>query len=119
MTTARRAAEPLLSNLPTPNPNAPGQFAFADSDRVRKIMERAGWNDIVISPVDVEGQITEQDLMSYVIKLGPVGLALKEVDEATRVRVTEVVRTAFQPFIRNGAARVPMACWRISAARHH
>jgi ubiquinone/menaquinone biosynthesis C-methylase UbiE len=115
MTTARRAAEPLLSNMPTAVPNAPGQFAFADSDRVRHILEQAGWNDIVISPVDVEGQLAEQDLFSYVVKLGPVGVALKEVDEATRVRVTEVVRAAFQPFIRNGSAHVPMACWLVTA----
>lgn len=117
MTTARRAAEPLLSNMPTPAPDAPGQFAFADSDRVRRILERAGWSDIVVRPVDVEGQLAERDLFSYVVKLGPVGVALREVDEATRARVTEVVRAAFQPYIRNGSARVAMACWLVSAAR--
>lgn len=117
MTTARRAAEPLLSNMPTPDPKAPGQFAFADSARVRQILERAGWNDIVISPVDAEGKVAEQDLYAYVTKLGPVGVALKEVDEATRARVAEVLRVAFQPFVQNGVARFTMACWLISATR--
>ena len=34
MTTAERAAAPLLPNLPARRPDAPGQFAFADRDRV-------------------------------------------------------------------------------------
>lgn len=117
MTTARRAAEPLLTNMPTPDPNAPGQFAFADGDRVRKILERAGWTDIVVRPVDVEGQVAEPDLLAYVTKLGPVGLALKEVDEATRTRVSAVVRAAFEPYIQNGLARFAMACWLVTATR--
>ena len=117
MTTARRAAEPLLSNLPVADPNAPGQFAFADGDRVRRILEQAGWSDIVIRPVDVEGQVPEQDLLAYVTKLGPVGVALREVDEATRSRVAEVLREAFQSYMRNGSAHFSMACWLVSAVR--
>lgn len=117
MTAARRAAEPLLPNMPTPNPSAPGQFAFADGDRVRRILERAGWSDIVLRPVDVEGQVAEQDLYAYVTKLGPVGIALKDVDEAIRARVSEVLRVAFDPYVQNGVARVTMACWLIGATR--
>jgi SAM-dependent methyltransferase len=117
MTVARRAAEPLLANMPAPDPNAPGQFAFADGDRVRRILERAGWSDIVIRPVDVEGHVAETDLYAYVTKLGPVGVALREVDEATRARVSAVVRVAFEPYVQNGVASFTMACWLASAVR--
>jgi ubiquinone/menaquinone biosynthesis C-methylase UbiE len=41
MTTAERAAAPLLPNLPARRPDEPGQFAFADADRVRRILRRA------------------------------------------------------------------------------
>lgn len=117
MTTARRAAEPLLPNLPTPDPTAPGQFAFADGERVRRILERSGWNDIAVSPVDVEGVIAERDLLAYVTKLGPVGVALREADDATRARVTQVVHEAFGSYIQNGMARFTMACWLVKAVR--
>ncbi|WP_116808959.1 class I SAM-dependent methyltransferase [Steroidobacter cummioxidans] len=117
MTTARRAAEPLLSNMPAPDPNAPGQFAFADGDRVRRILRTGGWSDIDVQPLDVEGTVAESELLAYVTRLGPVGLALKEVDEATRARVTEVVNAAFQPYISKGAARFDMACWLVTASR--
>jgi len=43
MTTAERAAAPLLPNLPARRPGAPGQFAFADRRRVYSILEESGW----------------------------------------------------------------------------
>src|SRR5690242_14666789 len=39
MTTAERAAAPLLPNLPARRPGGPGQFAFADRGRVYSILE--------------------------------------------------------------------------------
>lgn len=118
MTTAKRAAEPLLANMPAPDPNAPGQFAFADADRVRRILETSGWSDIKLDRWDVEGTALEPELLAYVTKLGPVGLALKEMnDEPLRARVIEVVQAAFQPYIKNGVARFGMATWLVTATR--
>jgi len=37
---------------PPPVPGAPGPLAFADPDRVRTILEAAGWSDIDIAPFD-------------------------------------------------------------------
>ena len=115
MTTAKRAAEPLLTNMPKLDPTAPGQFAFADGDRVRRILQAGGWGDIDLQPLDVEGSVAESELLVYVIRLGPVGIALREADEATRSRVTEVVHAAFQPYIEHGVARFGMACWLVTA----
>ncbi len=42
MTTAERAASALLPNLAPRRADAPGQFGFADAQRVRKILERSG-----------------------------------------------------------------------------
>jgi SAM-dependent methyltransferase len=117
MTTAKRAAEPLLTNLPKFDPNAPGQFAFADGARVRRILQAGGWSDIDVQPLDLQGTIAEDELLPYVTRLGPVGLALREADQATRARVTEVVHAAFQPYIKNGVARFGTACWLVTATR--
>jgi ubiquinone/menaquinone biosynthesis C-methylase UbiE len=115
MTTAARAAEPLLPNMRKPAADAPGQFAFADRARVQRILEESGWKDISIQPIDVPGTLVEQALSAYVIKLGPVGLALRDADEQTRARTASVVRAAFEPYIQNGVARFSMACWLVSA----
>src|SRR3546814_6887720 len=42
MTTAERAAAPLLPAMPPRKPDAPGQFAFADPERVLSILWDSG-----------------------------------------------------------------------------
>ncbi|MFI6866533.1 class I SAM-dependent methyltransferase [Nocardia sp. NPDC050406] len=115
MTTAERAAAPLLE-LPERVPDAPGQFGFADRERVRGILEESGWSDIDISPVDIPCAIPEPDLLRYLRRMGPVGLALQGLDEQTRDRVIETVRPAFDPFVRDGEVRYTAACWLVRAA---
>ena len=89
MTTAERAAAPLLPNLPPRRPDGPGQFAFADRDRVHSILHESGWTEIDIRPLDVACTLAEQDLVRYVTRLGPVGLMLQEADDRTRALVLE------------------------------
>jgi SAM-dependent methyltransferase len=115
MTVAPRAAAPLLPNLPAPNPDAPGQFAFADGDRVRRILDASGWTDIDVAPLDVPSSLSEKDLLAYATKLGPVGMALRDADEPTRARTIEALRVAFEPYVENGAAHFTAACWLVSA----
>jgi SAM-dependent methyltransferase len=118
MTTAKRAAEPLLPAMPAPDPSAPGQFAFADDSRIRHILASGGWSEVSVDRLDVEGTASEPELLAYVTKLGPVGLALKEMnDEQLRARVIEVVQAAFRPYIKNGVARFGMATWLVTATR--
>ena len=64
MTTAERAAAPLLPDLPARRPDAPGQFAFADRDRVRRILEESGWAEIDIRPIDVACTLPEKELVA-------------------------------------------------------
>jgi len=71
MTTAERAAASFLSNIPARDPNAPGQFAFADRQRVSRILEESGWAGIDLRPVDVACAFPEKDLVRYFTQLGP------------------------------------------------
>lgn len=115
MTEAERAAAPLLPNLPARVPGAPGQFAFADAERVARILRESGWTEIDIQPIDVPCVIPEKDLVRYLSRFGPVGLALAEADEPTRTRVLQTVRAAFDPYVHGDEVRYTAACWRISA----
>lgn len=115
MTTAERAAAPLLPNLPPRRPDAPGQFAFADESRVRRILEESGWAEIDIRPIDVACTLREEDLVPYLTRLGPVGLVLRESDERTRRRVVERVRPAFDPYVQESTVRFTAACWTVEA----
>lgn len=115
MTTATRAAAPFLPDLPKPDPNAPGQFGFADPERVRKILSESGWQGIDHQPIDTQLAVAEKDLMTYVTRMGPVGLALRDVGEDTRSRTIAALREAFAQYVRDGAARFTTACWLVTA----
>jgi ubiquinone/menaquinone biosynthesis C-methylase UbiE len=114
MTTAERAAAPLLPNLPVRRPDAPGQFAFADQHRVRRILEESGWAQIDIRPIDVACTLPEKELVRYLTRLGPLGLILHEADDRTRTQVIETVRAAFEPYVHGAEVRFTAACWLLS-----
>jgi SAM-dependent methyltransferase len=116
MTVAERAAAPLLPNLPPRRPDGPGQFAFADPHRVRTILEESGWTEIEIQPIDVPCSLPEEELVRYLSRLGPVGLALQEVDERTRAQVIETVRGAFEGYVHGPEVRYSAACWMVNAS---
>ncbi|MFF3884935.1 class I SAM-dependent methyltransferase [Streptomyces sp. NPDC001914] len=115
MTTAERAAAPLLPGLPAREPEAPGQFALADAGRVRRLLEGAGWGGVGLRAVDVECVMAEKELVPYFSRFGPVGIALRDVDEATRARVVPTVRAAFEPYVSGEEVRFTAACWQIDA----
>jgi SAM-dependent methyltransferase len=115
MTAAERAAAPLLPELPPRRPDAPGQFAFANRDRVQRIVEQSGWTGVDIRPLDVPCAMTLEDLERYLTRLGPVGAALQQADEITRAKVIDAVRAGFKPYIVDDEVRFVSACWMIVA----
>ncbi|GGT19033.1 class I SAM-dependent methyltransferase [Streptomyces chromofuscus] len=116
MTTAERAAAPLLPDLPSRDPDAPGQFAFAREDRVRGILDASGWTDVAVEPLDVACAMPERQLERYFTLLGPVGRVLHEVDERTRAQVVETLHTAFAPYVRESEVGFTAACWLVRAS---
>lgn len=115
MIAAAAAVGPLLPQFAVPPPGAPGQFAFADGDRVRRILDASGWRDVEVAPLDRVLSMPEADLMTYVTRMGPVGLALQDADESLRARVVQALEAAFRPMVRDGAATFDAACWLVTA----
>ncbi len=115
MTTAERSAAPLLPPLPPRPADGPGQFAFADAAKVRGILERAGWREVELRPLDVVCAFDEDELDTYITKLGPVSRVLAEVDAPRRERAIAAMRTAFAPFVRAGKVSYTAACWMLCA----
>ena len=114
MTAAARAAKSIVK-LPQYVPDAPGQFAFADRDRVVKILEAAQWHHISIEPLDFECSFPETELIGYFTRLGPLGRVFPDLDEATQAKLITVVREAFEPFVFGDTVTFNAACWQIKA----
>jgi len=115
MTTAERAAAPLLPNLPPRKTGGPGQFALADRVRTETSLRDAGWRDVELRPVDVECRFPAAALDTYMTRLGPVGLYLSQVDAATQERVIDAVRAGFAPYVNGDQVRFTAACWLVCA----
>lgn len=115
MTAGGRAVAPLLPPQPAAAPDAPGQFAFADAQRVRGILSDSGWRDVAVEPMDVACELPGGDLAGFAMKMGPAGAALREADDATREAARAVLDTAYQPFVDGGVVRFNAACWWVTA----
>jgi ubiquinone/menaquinone biosynthesis C-methylase UbiE len=113
MTTAERAAAPLLPDMPARRSDGPGQFAFADQHRVKTILKESGWSAIAIRPIDVTCTLPEKELVRYFTRLGPVGQFLQEADERSRTEILESVRAAFDPYVQGSEVRFTGACWMV------
>jgi len=103
------------------DPHAPGPFAFADADRVRGLMERAGWRDVTTSrfeiPFAAGGGGSLDEAVDFMMEMGPAAQALRESDAATRARVREAIYETMKPFERNGGVLMDAAAWIFSARR--
>ncbi|HET9934799.1 MAG TPA: methyltransferase domain-containing protein [Polyangiaceae bacterium] len=115
MTTAERAAAPLLPSLPVRRPDEPGQFAFADRARVDGILTDSGWTQVEIRPIDVTCAMPTSDLIPYVTRFGPVGRLLEESSGDIRARFTERIGAAFAHYTHGSEVRFTAACWLVGA----
>ncbi|MDG9925406.1 MULTISPECIES: class I SAM-dependent methyltransferase [unclassified Pseudomonas] len=115
MTLAERTAAPWLPELPVRRPGAPGQFAFAEALRVRELLTASGWEGVEIRALDVPLSMPESALVPYLSRLGPVGIALQELEEGARADLIERLRAAFAPFVRGERVEFTAACWLVEA----
>jgi len=111
------AARPLLPPQETPDPHAPGPFAFADRERLNGILLDAGFNHIVIEKFDghMEMGATVEDAAREALNIGPLARAAAEVDEALRERIRKVVAEAMVLYATPKGVRAPVACWFVRA----
>ena len=101
-----------------PQPNAPGPTAFADPDRVRRILGDSGFGRIAVEPL--ERTITlAPDVSSAVgriLQMGPTGRLLSEASDATKEAVAADLQVALAPFATEAGVRMAGRVWIVCAA---
>ncbi|MGH2937481.1 MAG: class I SAM-dependent methyltransferase [Solirubrobacterales bacterium] len=115
LTTGAQATAHLLPEMPPREPGAPGPFAFAERGRLDEILSGAGWGGIEVEPIDFPCAFPVSDLPRYLARIGPVGSALREADDATRAEALRVARAAYQPFVNGDEVRFTARCWSVGA----
>jgi SAM-dependent methyltransferase len=111
-----QAATAYLGEMPRPAKDAPGRFAFADADRVRRILKDSGWRDVEIAPLDVPTPVAFDELMTLSLRLGPLGSLLPKQTDAVRRQIHDAVAARLQPYVENGTIPMTAACWLVTAA---
>jgi SAM-dependent methyltransferase len=115
-----QAAAQHLTLPPPPAPDAPGPFAFADPERVRGILARAGFDRIALEDVRMPlmlggGGALDEAVRILTEGIGPVSGALREADPALRPAVAAAVRAAIAPFHTPEGVRMGSAAWIVTA----
>jgi len=114
------AVKHLLPPSPPPGPEDPGQFAFADPNRVRRILSEAGFSAITFTkhdPVMVlagpgAGAAHAAALSS---QIGPAARALIGAPETLKNAVREGLTATFRQYDGPNGITLPGALWIVSA----
>lgn len=121
VTTPMNAVRDLLPEGPPPVPHAPGPFALADRDRLRGILERAGFAEVAISPFDFPVCLASAGgvaaAVSFAMQIGPTGAALAEAGKEVRAAAAERLKAALAPHDRDGLVTLGGAIWLVEAVR--
>ena len=111
------AAKPLLPPMEPLPPDAPGRYAFANPDRVKSILLRAGFHAPDIQKFDAKIHLgeTPEAAASSSIDGGPLARTLAEVDDETRKSVREAVTARLAREMGPGGIYLTAACWLVAA----
>ncbi|OYX66265.1 MAG: hypothetical protein B7Y88_05080 [Sphingomonadales bacterium 32-64-17] len=107
---------------PSPEPRAPGPFAFSDASYVEQILSAAGWTDITFSPVDFPmivgaGEDPVADARDYYCTIGPASRGLEQLDDDEREAFLAKLDALSERNCREGIVSLPAAAWVVTAKR--
>jgi SAM-dependent methyltransferase len=111
-----RAASAHLPPQPTHDPDAPGPFAFANPDRVRGILENAGFGKIEITAYDdLVGSGDLDAMLAVCSRVGALGKILRENPEL-RPATLPALRSALAAHDGPDGVKLTAATWVVTAA---
>ncbi len=119
LTVPLAAARPYLPPQPETDPTAPGPFAFADPDRVRGILTRAGYSAVDLARHDTTMRICgpgEVDgAARFAVESGPVGRAIAGAGPDARAAAEQAIAAELRRLEGPCGIELPGSVWIVSA----
>jgi hypothetical protein len=117
------AIKAILPPTPSPGPDMPGPFSFADRGHVARILTAAGFTDIAIAPFDASVPFGEggtrdaalDDAVKMALEVGPLSRALADQPDGIRVRASAAVRAVFADLPGERSVMIGGAAWIVMA----
>jgi ubiquinone/menaquinone biosynthesis C-methylase UbiE len=114
-----RAALRCVPRLPERGPEDPGPFSFADEARVRRILEAAGFADVLLTAVDFPLDLAVgrgfESAMHTAVTIGAASRALEGQPDDKRAAATQEIRAALAPLQRGECLPLGAAIWIVEA----
>lgn len=117
MAVAGRAVQPFLAPPEPRDPFAPSPWSLADPERVRAILDAAGFVAVEIEalhPLLLLGDSMAAAL-ALQTRVGPLAQVLAELDGERRDAALDAARVALEPYCSDAGVRLPGACWLVTA----
>lgn len=115
-----RAAAGHLPPRPKPNPEAPGMFAFADAERVSRILVASGWAAPRFDKLDLDLDIAAGGGLEAAVdqstQIGAVNSWLRGQSPEVVSAATTSIRDALAAHCDGACVRLPGAMWLISSS---
>jgi SAM-dependent methyltransferase len=106
---------------PPPEPDEPGEFAFADKGRVQRILAAAGFDDIEIVrhsvPITIAAGGGLDDAIDFFLEMGPTGRAIAnaEAGDTLTSRIVADLRDGLRPFLTEAGVVMDASIWLVTA----
>jgi ubiquinone/menaquinone biosynthesis C-methylase UbiE len=116
---ALKAACKHVPRLPDLGPEDPGPFSFAEEARVRRILARAGFDRIALTPVDLELDVAAGGGLEAAVaasqQFGAASRALEGQPDDRRAAAVDEIRAALAPYLRGTSVPLGAAIWIVEA----
>ena len=104
-------------DLPAPPPDAPGPFSLSDPDRVRSIMQAAGFTGVELDGTTAGMWFGTDADDAHQFVIGLMGWMLHGLDDTGRARAIEGLRTTMAAHETSDGVLFGSAAWTITATR--
>lgn len=114
-----QAAYKHVPRLPQQGPEDPGPFSFASEQRVKRILDAAGFAGVAMEPcalaldTAIGGGIDAA--VRSTLDIGPTSRALQDQPSEIRAAAANSIREALMPYVKGDTVPLPAAIWIITA----
>ncbi len=118
--TSLRGALAIGRELPMPPPDAPTPFALADPERVRTILESAGFQHVDLEPIDepIDLGTDASDALAFAKTMGIVEGLTHGLDAQARAEAISNLANLFHERATDDGVLLASAAWLITARNH-